>query len=299
MTKKRCLSREDIGFTIVIGIAMLIVIVITAYPFWYIGVQSFNNGQDSILGGVYFWPRMPTLDNYNTLLADSTWLNGIFVSVARTVIGTFLGVLFTGLIAYALSFEEVMFRKFYFKVMIFTMYFSGGMIPMYILLRSLGLFNTFWVYVIPTMINVYFMLIMINFYRTLPRAMFESAWLDGANDLCVFFRIVVPLSKAAFATIALFFAVNQWNSWLDSVYYVNKDSLRPISYLMMEIINQADAQKTVTDAVSQGYASSAMNSTTKSLQMAAMIISVAPILMVYPFLQKYFVKGVLIGSVKG
>lgn len=292
-------TMEDHIFSLVIAVVMTLVVIMTVYPFWYILVQSFNDGQDAIRGGIYFWPRTFSIDNYSTLLADTSWLNGILISVSRTVLGTLIGVLFTGLVGFAMSFDELQGRKIFFRLMIFTMYFSGGMIPFYIVLRSLRMLNTFWVYIIPGMLNVYFMLIMINFYRELPRAMYESAWLDGASDMTLFFRIVFPLSKASFATIALFFAVNQWNAWLDSVYYVTNRSLRPIAYLMMEIINQADAQKTVTDAVAQGYASSTISSTTKSLQMAAMMISVAPILVVYPFLQKYFVKGVLIGSVKG
>ena len=292
-------TMEDHIFSLVIAVVMTLVVIMTVYPFWYILVQSFNDGQDAIRGGIYFWPRTFSIDNYSTLLADTSWLNGILISVGRTVLGTLIGVLFTGLVGFAMSFDELRGRKIFFRIMIFTMYFSGGMIPFYIVLRSLRMLNTFWVYIIPGMLNVYFMLIMINFYRELPRAMYESAWLDGASDMTLFFRIVFPLSKASFATIALFFAVNQWNAWLDSVYYVTNRELRPIAYLMMEIINQADAQKTVTDAVAQGYASSTISSTTKSLQMAAMMISVAPILVVYPFLQKYFVKGVLIGSVKG
>ena len=292
-------TMEDHIFSLVIAAVMTLVVIMTVYPFWYILVQSFNDGQDAIRGGIYFWPRVFSIDNYSTLLADTSWLNGILISVGRTVLGTLIGVLFTGLVGFAMSFDELRGRKIFFRIMIFTMYFSGGMIPFYIVLRSLKMLNTFWVYIIPGMLNVYFMLIMINFYRELPRAMYESAWLDGASDMTLFFRIVFPLSKASFATIALFFAVNQWNAWLDSVYYVTNRELRPIAYLMMEIINQADAQKTVTDAVAQGYASSTISSTTKSLQMAAMMISVAPILAIYPFLQKYFVKGVLIGSVKG
>ena len=292
-------TMEDHIFSLVIAVVMTLVVIMTVYPFWYILVQSFNDGQDAIRGGIYFWPRVFYIDNYSTLLADTSWLNGILISVGRTVLGTLIGVLFTGLVGFAMSFDELRGRKIFFRIMIFTMYFSGGMIPFYIVLRSLKMLNTFWVYIIPGMLNVYFMLIMINFYRELPRAMYESAWLDGASDMTLFFRIVFPLSKASFATIALFFAVNQWNAWLDSVYYVTNRELRPIAYLMMEIINQADAQKTVTDAVAQGYASSTISSTTKSLQMAAMMISVAPILAIYPFLQKYFVKGVLIGSVKG
>lgn len=297
--KKRIRAKEDIVIDTIIMVVMIFVLFVTAYPFYYTIVQAFNNGVDSTLGGVYFWPRRPSLENFETLLADASWGNAIVISVARTVIGTVLGLLATSAVAYALSFEHVLFRGGYYKLYIFTMYFSGGLIPFYILLKSLGLLNTFWVYVIPGMLNVYYMLILVNFFQTIPRSLYESAWLDGAGDIRVFLQIALPLSKASLATIALFFAVSQWNSWMDSVYYVTKDELRPMSYLMMEIINKSATASTVTNAQALGYASSALQSTTTSLQMASMVLAVVPILAVYPFLQKYFVKGVMIGSVKG
>lgn len=297
--KKRIRAKEDIVIDTIIMVVMIFVLFVTAYPFYYTIVQAFNNGVDSTLGGVYFWPRRPSLENFETLLADASWGNAIVISVARTVIGTVLGLLATSAVAYALSFEHILFRGAYYKLYIFTMYFSGGLIPFYILLKSLGLLNTFWVYVIPGMLNVYYMLILVNFFQTIPRSLYESAWLDGAGDIRVFLQIALPLSKASLATIALFFAVSQWNSWMDSVYYVTKDELRPMSYLMMEIINKSATASTVTNAQALGYASSALQSTTTSLQMASMVLAVVPILAVYPFLQKYFVKGVMIGSVKG
>ncbi len=297
--KKRIRAKEDIVIDTIIMVVMIFVLFVTAYPFYYTIVQAFNNGVDSTLGGVYFWPRRPSLENFETLLADASWGNAIIVSVARTVVGTVLGLLATSAVAYALSFEHILFRGAYYKLYIFTMYFSGGLIPFYILLKSLGLLNTFWVYVIPGMLNVYYMLILVNFFQTIPRSLYESAWLDGAGDIRVFLQIALPLSKASLATIALFFAVSQWNSWMDSVYYVTKDELRPMSYLMMEIINKSATASTVTNAQALGYASSALQSTTTSLQMASMVLAVVPILAVYPFLQKYFVKGVMIGSVKG
>ncbi len=297
--KKRIRAKEDIVIDTIIMVVMIFVLFVTAYPFYYTVVQAFNNGVDSSLGGVYFWPRRPSLENFETLLADASWGNAIIVSVARTVVGTVLGLLATSAVAYALSFEHILFRGAYYKLYIFTMYFSGGLIPFYILLKSLGLLNTFWVYVIPGMLNVYYMLILVNFFQTIPRSLYESAWLDGAGDIRVFLQIALPLSKASLATIALFFAVSQWNSWMDSVYYVTKDELRPMSYLMMEIINKSATASTVTNAQALGYASSALQSTTTSLQMASMVLAVVPILAVYPFLQKYFVKGVMIGSVKG
>ena len=297
--KKRIRAKEDIVIDTIIMVVMIFVLFVTAYPFYFTIVQAFNNGVDSTLGGVYFWPRRPSLENFETLLADASWGNAIVISVARTVIGTVLGLLATSAVAYALSFEHVLFRGGYYKLYIFTMYFSGGLIPFYILLKSLGLLNTFWVYVIPGMLNVYYMLILVNFFQTIPRSLYESAWLDGAGDIRVFLQIALPLSKASLATIALFFAVSQWNSWMDSVYYVTKSELRPMAYLMMEIINKSATASSMMTAQAQGYASSAMQSTTTSLQMASMVLAVVPILAVYPFLQKYFVKGVMIGSVKG
>lgn len=296
---KRIRSVEDRIVDAVIAAIMIFVVLVTVYPFYYIVIHAFNNGVDSSLGGMYFWPRKPTLENFETLLADSSWGNAIFISVARTVVGTVLGLFVTSAVAYALSFEHLKFRGIYYKLYIFTMYFSGGMIPFYILLKSLGMLNTFWVYVIPGMLNVYYMLILVNFFQTIPKSLYESAWLDGAGDIRVFLQIALPLSKASLATIALFYAVTQWNSWMDSVYYVTKDELRPMSYLMMEIINKSATASTVTNAQSMGYAASAMQSTTTSLQMASMVLAVAPILAVYPFLQKYFVKGVMIGAIKG
>lgn len=296
--QKRKRTLEDWVIDTVVMVTMIAVVIITVYPFYYCTILAFNNGTDASLGGIYFWPRSFTLDNFTVLLSDASWGSAIIVSVARTVIGTGLGLLFTGLIAYALSFENILFGKLYNKLFILTMYVSGGLIPFYILLKNIGLTNTFWVYVIPGMLNVYYMLIMVNFFKTIPKSLYEAAWLDGAGEVRVFLKVALPLSKASLATIALFFAVSQWNSWIDSAYYVTKDYLRPMAYLMMEIINKSSTASMVSDAQSMGYISSAMQSTTTSLQMAAMVLSVAPILMIYPFLQKYFVKGVMIGSVK-
>ena len=292
-------TREDIIIDTIVFVVMLLVVIVTIYPFYYIIINAFNNGVDSSLGGMYFYPRRPTLENFENLLKDGQWNTAIFISVARTVVGTVLGLLATSLVAYALSFQNLIGRKVYNKLYIFTMYFSGGMIPFYILLKNLGLLNTFWVYVIPGMLNVYYMLIIVNFFSSLPRTLYESAWLDGAGHIRVFFVVTLPLSKACLATIALFFAVQQWNSWIDSVYYVTKESLRPMSYLMMEIIQKSAAASQISDAQTVSMAATAVKSTTTSLQMASMVLAVTPILIVYPFLQKYFVKGVMIGSIKG
>lgn len=291
-------TMEDKIFEIVLTVILIGVLFATVYPFYYILVLSLNDGHDTTLGGIYWFPRVFTFDNYKTLLADTNWLGAITVSVSRTVVGTVFGVFVTSIVGYALSFTDTLGRNLYFKLFIFTMYFSGGIIPFYIIMKSVNLLNTFWIYVLPGMLNVYYLLIMVRFYSDIPKSLYESAWLDGAGSFRVYISIALPLSKASLATIGLFFAVAQWNSWMDAAYYVTDKTLRPLAYFMMELINRFAMQATKTDAISAGYAASAMTTTTMSLQMAAIIISVLPILGIYPFLQKYFVKGVMIGSVK-
>jgi putative aldouronate transport system permease protein len=295
-------TAEDFILDAFITVSMILVVIITLYPFWYVLVQAFNDAIDATLGGIYFWPRKFTIQNFAELLGEQDWSHAIVISIMRTLIGTTLGVFCTSIVAFAFSFDHLMGRKIYYKVFIFTMYFGGGMIPFYVLLRSIHMLNTFWVYVIPGMLNVYYMLIVINFYRTVPSSLYESARLDGAGDLHLYVNIALPLSKAPLATIALFFAVNQWNAWLDSVYYVQKSSLRPLAYLMMDVINRSARLSQMYETASAAAADMASNAisatTTTALQMTAMVLAVFPILMVYPFLQRYFVKGVMIGSIK-
>lgn len=222
----------------------------------------------------------------------SEWLQALFISILRTTFGAITGVLFTCMVAYGLSHSDLMFRKFYFVVIIFAMYFSGGLIPYYVVLRSLGLLDTFGVYIIPSLLNTFFLLIAISFFREIPKELKESAYLDGASELTIFFRIILPVSKPLLATMALFIGVGQWNSWLDSAYFVSRDSLRTLTYRMMEIINRSQIpQDAIAHAAGAGV-------TSYSLQVTAMVVSVVPILCVYPFLQKYFVSGIMLGSVK-
>lgn len=302
--KSKNFNIEDFAIDTVIWFVFIFILIVTLYPFYYILVQSFNQGIDATRGGIYFWPRVFSLENYTQLLSDSKWANGLVISVARTVIGTLAGVFFTSLVAFGLSNKNLLFKKLYFAFIIFAMYFSGGIIPYYVLLRGLHLTNTFGVYVVPALLNLFFLLVMISFFREIPESLHESANIDGANDLTVFIRIIIPVSMPAIATISLFMGVNHWNSWMDSAFFVRSKELRTMSYLMMEIINrsmisQAGAKGAVGVSVQEIAAVSNAAVTTKSLQMAAMVIAVVPILSIYPFLQKYFVKGIMLGSVKG
>ncbi|GGE52810.1 sugar ABC transporter permease [Pullulanibacillus camelliae] len=277
---------------------LALIFIATFYPFYYLIVISFNNGLDSSLGGIYFWPRHFTLVNYKTLVTDPSWILAFFVSVARTVVGTFLGVGFTSLVAYGLAYKQLMFKKVYFAIFIIGMYVSGGIIPLYVILRQIHLLNTFWVYVLPSMLNIFLLFIAISFFREIPSELEESARIDGASELRIFLKIILPISKPVLATMALFIGVTQWNSWLDSAYYVQNEHLRTLTYKMIQVINQASIPTNIQGPGAE-YAAKVAQATPFSLEVTAMVVSIIPIICVYPFLQKYFVKGAMIGAVKG
>jgi putative aldouronate transport system permease protein len=288
-------NREDHVMDSVIAIVMAIVLIACFYPFFLAVVYSFNEGLDASRGGIYLWPRKPTLSNYAAFFRDDKWLRGFLVSIARTGAGTLITTGFTTLIAYALSFRSLMFRKSYLGLVILCMYFSGGMIPTYVTYRALGLINTFWVYVIPSALNLFYVIVAISFFQEIPAELHESARLDGAGELRTLWSIVMPVSLPLLATVAIFTAVNHWSAWFDSAFYVQSSKLRTMGYLLMEIINvQTNSSNSMRDA-----AVSAVKTTPLSIQVAAMVIAVFPIMVVYPFLQKYFITGLTLGSVKG
>ena len=299
MKKKRLnKSREDHIFDAVNLFLLTLIAIITLYPFYYILILSFNEGNDAVLGGIYLFPRAFTLENYKEFFTNSSWLKALWITFFRTLTGTVIGVLFTCMVSYSFSRTDLIGQKLYIKFVVFAMYFSGGIIPFYILLKGLGLINTFQVYIIPGALNLFFVLVGISFFQSVPSELIESSYLDGASELKTFLKIVIPVSMPLIATMTLFIAVNHWNSWIDSAYYVQNNDLRTLAYKMREVINQS-MTPTTTDATTLQYASSHSKTTTTSLQMAAMIVSVAPILCVYPFLQKYFTQGMMLGAVKG
>lgn len=283
--------------TIYVLLSLLAIIML--YPFWNSLVISFNRGSDTALGGVTLWPRVFTLENYYIVFQDKRLLNSFWVTILRTLCGTVLSVFFTALLAYGMSKKTLMFRKQYMVFFIVTMFFSGGLIPSYMLIRSLGMLDTFWVLVIPSIISVYNMIVIRTFFSALPDGLEESAKIDGCSNYGIFFKIVIPVSGPVLATIALFTAVGHWNDWFTGAIYITTDHLLPIQTLLRQIMNS----NIMTDiASSNAIALDHMNRnrtiTTKSLTMATMMIATIPIILTYPFLQKYFVKGVLIGSLK-
>jgi putative aldouronate transport system permease protein len=289
-------TTEDRVVNLSVYVLLGVIGIATLYPFYYTMICSLNDGMDLMRGGVYLWPRKFSLASYVEFLRDPDWINAFGVTVARTVIGAFASTLFTCLVSYGLSRKELMFRKTFRFLVVFTMYFSGGLIPFYVLLRQLALLNSFWVYIIPTMFSGFFAMIGINFFSSIPESLIEAARLDGARETYTFFRIVLPVSVPLLATMGLFQAVNQWNSWLDSAYYVRSKELFTMAYKMMVTINKTIASSAVGDA--GGQMSESMSTTNFSVQATAMVISMLPIMCAYPFVQKYFVQGMMLGSVK-
>ncbi len=286
--------QKDLAFDAFIYAILFVMTLVMLYPFYYVLIISFNKGTDSLLGNIYLWPRSFTLENYEMFLSDPKWYKALVVTVLRTVVGTFLGAAFTCLVAYGLSHRDLLFGRVYFTIIIFAMYFSGGLIPYYVVLRSVGLLNTFGVYVIPSMLSTFFLLIAVSFFREIPAELKESAVIDGASEFKIFWSIILPVSLPLIATMALFLGVGQWNSWLDSAYFVQSDSLRTLAFRMIEILNKSNIKMEAL-----GAASNASGVTNYSLQVTSMVVSIAPVVCVYPFLQKYFVQGIMLGSVKG
>lgn len=279
---------------------LLILAFLTLYPFWNALVISLNMGSDTSLGGVTFWPRAFTWDNYQVVLSDPRFYRALFVSLARTACGTALSIFFTALLAYGLSKKGIVGHKAYMLIAIFTMYFHGGLIPTYLWLRELGLFDNFWVLFVPWIVSVWNMIVFRTFFQELPDGLEESAKIDGCSHYGLFFRIVIPLSGPVIATLSLFQAVFFWNEWFASGIYINKTSLLPVQNYLMNMINSNSAQELLSELGGAGAVGDLVTRTItpKSLQMTALMVVSLPIIMVYPFVQKFFVKGVMIGSLK-
>lgn len=289
------LNRITVG-DIMIGILMLVICFVSLYPVWYTVIISFNDSSDALRGGIYWWPRKFSLESYKTVFQDTTIIRAFMVTVLRTLIGTVTSVFFTAMVGYAFSKKHIMGNKFYTILGTITMFFGGGLIPYFITLKNLGLYNNFLVYIIPGLFNFYNMIIFRSFFNELPAGLEESARLDGANDLMIFIRIVIPLSAPVIATIALFNGVGHWNDYFTGVLYINDAELQPIQTYLFRIIASASASKTVV-AMPAGVTAQQVSS--QSVRLATMVVTTFPIMCVYPFLQKYFVKGMLIGSIKG
>lgn len=298
--KKRKAKRQDIVFPIVNTVILCVLMFVTLFPVINTVAISFNDGIDAVRGGIGLWPRVFSTEAYKSLLSDKLTYNAFGISVARTVITTVLNLFFTSMLAFALSRREYVLRKFITLMVVLTMYVNAGLIPNFLLIhRTLKLSKTFWVYIIPTMFSCFNMIVIRTYIMGLPEALAESARIDGANDLRIFWQIIFPLCTPVLATVALFVAVGSWNQWFDTqLYNGSKKHLYTLQYLLkMKLatsMQSMNAANTSTDALAN-----ASKSTPVTIRCAITVVSALPIMVVYPFLQRYFVTGMVLGGVKG
>ncbi|RUT41493.1 carbohydrate ABC transporter permease [Paenibacillus anaericanus] len=291
-------SWSDRIFNIFNGLIMAVLVIITLYPFWYSVIGSFNEGLDYARGGVFLWTRKFTWANYSALFSDTALVRSFGITLSRTVIGTITHVIFTALFAYAFSRKNLKFKGLYSTLGLMSMYLSGGLIPYFILINALGLYNNFLVFIIPTLFSFWNVILFRSYFAELPEALIESAKIDGAGEYKIFFRIIMPLSKPVIAAISLFTAVGHWNSYYDAMVFTLGDHLQTVQLYILKLIQSTEAALLLANmSGSIGAAQSTV--TTSTLQLAAMVAASLLIVLVYPFVQKFFIKGMLIGSVKG
>ncbi|TKH46432.1 sugar ABC transporter permease [Paenibacillus terrae] len=297
-TKAFNATRSEKLFDLFNYVLMALIVVVTLYPFLNVLAISLNNSTDTVRGGIYIWPRQFTLENYKTIFQYDGLLRGLQVSILRTLIGTVLGLVCASMLAFTLSRADFRARKFISTFLALTMYFSGGMVPLFILMRDLHLLGSFWVYIFPGLISAFNVFVIRSFMDGLPYALQESAKLDGANDFTIYWKIILPLCKPVLATIALFLAVNQWNSWFDTYLYNGGASQwTTLQFELMKVL-QSTQQGGSSMTNSNDMAKQMSQISPESIKMAITITVTLPILLVYPFLQKYFVGGMTLGAVK-
>ncbi len=292
MEKKSMRIGGDKVFNFINKILLTLITCIIVFPLWNVVVNSFSSASAVASGKSIFWPAEFSIANYRAVLSDDSIGNAFVISILKTVIGVVCHVFFCAMVAYGMSKSYLRGRKLYTIMGVITMFFSGGMIPTYLLIKSLGLLDNFAVYIIPALFSYYDMIILMNFFRQLPQSLEESAKIDGAGDWRIFLKLALPLSKPALATIALFHGVSQWNDFMTAKMYILNEKLYPLQMKLYEIIvqSQVSSMQNPTGVV--------IATTSRGIQLATIVVTTVPILIIYPLLQKHFVSGIMIGAVK-
>lgn len=288
-------SRAYRTFQAVNAAVLIGVMLVTLYPFVNIVAQSFSSEGFIVTGQVNLVPRGFNLDTYGVVMRDTMFWTNYRNTVVYTVVATLIAMVLTTTFAYALSKKRLKARAFFIGLAVFTMFFNGGLIPNYILIKSLGMTNSIWAIVLPNAISIFNLLVMKAFFENLPEELEESASMDGLTTYGIFWRIVLPLSKAVLATMVLFYAVSFWNSWFPAFLYMDRAELYPVTVYLRNLI----AGATNAASVSGGAGADGLSQAAANIQAVTIVLTVLPILCLYPFLQKYFVSGVMLGSVKG
>ncbi|MFL1674658.1 carbohydrate ABC transporter permease [Paenibacillus dendritiformis] len=280
------------------NVVFLILFSITAvYPFLNVMSISFSTSSAANAYGLKLWPQEISLDGYRAVFANKLIWTGYYNTIFRTVLGTFLNVIFSVMCAYPLSKKYLPHRNLFTAFIVFTMFFSGGLIPNYLLIKELGLLDSRWSLILPGLIAAFTMIIVRNYFMSLPEEVEESARIDGANDMRILFSIVLPMSMPIIATISLWYAVAHWNAWFDSLLYISDPNKAVLGNVLRKIVIEGSSQFQQFD---QGFNQNGQATVTPDIIKAATImVATVPIICVYPFVQKYFVKGVIVGSLKG
>lgn len=300
--RKKKMSNGDITFNIINYAVFFIITLICVYPFYYMIINTISANDLSANGVINFLPRQIHFENYKQVFG----LDGLFtaagISVARTVIGTCCTVLASAFLGFLFTQEKMWKRQFWYRFFVITMYFNAGLIPMFVTMKTLHLTNTFWVYIIPAIVQPFNIILVKTYIESIPKALQEAAEIDGAGTLTIFWKIILPASKPILATVAIFSAVNQWNSFQDTLIYITDQKLYSLQYLLYTYINQASSLAAMVrnnGTAALSAAALASQQTPTSIRMTVSVIVVLPILCVYPIFQRFFVKGIMIGSVKG
>lgn len=300
--KKEYYDKKDITFNIINYTWFLLFTLICVYPFYYLIINSISDNNLSANGFIIFLPKNVHLENYKEVLKLSGLLKATLISIARTVIGTIFTVLASGFLGFMFTQQKMWGRKFWYRFIVITMYFNAGLIPMFITMKTLHLENTFWVYIIPVIVQPFNIILVKTFMESIPTSLQEAAEIDGAGIIKIFYKIILPTSTPILATIAIFAAVAQWNSFQDTLIYITDQKLYSLQYLLYQYINQASSLATMvknSGGTALNMAALATKQTPTSIRMTVSVIVVLPILFIYPMFQKHFIKGIMIGSVKG
>lgn len=297
---KKKVRPGDAAFSVVNYLFFGLITIVCFYPFYYLIINSISANDLSAAGKIILLPQKIHFGNYKKVLQLSGLVQAVGISAARTVLGTVCTVLASAFLGFMFTQEKMWKRKLWYRFVVITMYFNAGMIPMYITMKNLHLTNTFWVYILPVIVQPFNIILVKTYVESIPKSLQEAAEIDGAGLMTIFGKIILPTSKPILATVAIFAAVGQWNSFQDTLLYVTDQKLYSLQYLLYTYINQANSIAAM--AKSSGTANLANVATTltaTSVRMTVAVVVVLPILFVYPFFQKYFVKGIMIGSVKG
>ena len=302
MRTKRKVDPSDRVLSIITYVIYTLFAFVCAYPFYYIFINTISSNELSARGKITFWPQEVHFTNYINVSHIPDLLNALKVSVLRTVIGTIFTVVIAAFLGYMFTRETMWKRKFWYRFVVATMYFNAGIIPWFITMKNLGLYNNFWVYILPTAVSPFYIVLCKTFVESIPKELTDAAEIDGAGTLRTFVSIILPVIKPILATVAIFSAVAQWNAFQDTLLLVTESKLYTLQFTLYQYINQASSLKALVNNASNGTslaASLAHAATTTSIRMTVTIVVVFPIILVYPIFQKFFVKGIMIGAVKG